>query len=97
MFNRKKAIVSYSNNNKIKPSNPSTSSTPPPPVKGPITDTNLLELMRENQTISNYEYMSLALLRDILLKLNQIEVNTRSTAASNEFLGKYVLNKFKWF
>ena len=41
--------------------------------------------------------MSLALLKEILLKLNRIEVNTAQTAVSTEFLGRYVTNKFKWF
>lgn len=95
MFGRKpKAIVPY-DDNKIKPS------SNPAPVKGlnnnTNTNTDILDKMRDNQTIDNYQFMQLSLLKDILLQLNKIEYNTRSTAVSNEFLGKYVLNKFKWF
>ena len=68
--------------------------------KTKIIDTGLsmeiLNQMRDTQTVSNYEYMMLALQKEILLKLNQIEYNTRSTAVSSEFLGQHILTRFKW-
>ena len=101
MFNRNKkpkdAIVPYPNNNKIKPSNGviSTNSTTLPPVKD--TNTDILNQMRSTQQITNSEYMVLGMLKEMLLTLNKIEVNTRSSAVSNEFVGRFVSNKFKWF
>ena len=56
-----------------------------------------LNKMRDTQVISNYEYMMLALQLEILNKLNSIDVSCKSTAVSNEFLGKYVLTKFKLY
>ena len=94
MFNRKKAIVPYpnslpnTNNNKIKGGNIATL---------PDKTTDILEQMRDNQVVSNYEYMSLALLKEILAKLTSIEVSCTQTAVSTEFTGRYVQNKFKWF
>jgi hypothetical protein len=58
--------------------------------------------MRNTQMITNAEFMTLALLKKILLKLNQIEINTAQTAVntpssaiSSEFVGRLVSNKFK--
>jgi len=78
-----------------------------PPMKNtsnkikPDLDTGLsidiLNEMRNTQVISNYEYMSLALLQEILAKLTSIEVSCTQTAVSTEFTGRYVQNKFKWF
>ena len=99
MFNRKKSIVPYpnslpntTNNNKIKPSNTLSDST-----TGKLLTKDILEQMRSNQMISNYEFMHLSMLKEILLTLNKIEVNTAQTAVSTEFTGRYIQNKFKWF
>lgn len=92
MFHRKKSIVPYTSSSPIKNISNKITSDP---------DTNLsidiLDQMRNTQQITNEAYITIAILKEMLLKLNQIEYNTRSTAASSEFLGKYVLNKFKWF
>ena len=97
MFGRKSkdAIIPYSNNNnKIKPSSTITNGTPPS-VEGLSID--ILNQMLNSQVISNYEYMTLALLKEILAKLTSIEVSCTQTAVSTEFTGRYVQNKFKWF
>ena len=101
MFNRKprKEIVPYPNdndNNKIKPSSTAaTNGGSTPPANGLSTD--ILNQMLNLQQISNYEYMELALLKQILAKLTSIEVSCTQTAVSTEFTGRYVQNKFKWF
>jgi hypothetical protein len=59
--------------------------------------TEILENMRMNQVISNYEYMMLSLQVQILEKLNSIDVSSKSTAVATGFTGRYVSNKFKWF
>ena len=89
MFNRNRkpkgngAIIPYSS--KIKPNLDTDSSI------------EILNQMRNTQQITNYEYMSLALLKEILAKLTSIEVSCIQTAVSTEFTGRYVQNKFKWF
>ena len=94
MFHRKKdSIELANNNNKIKPSN--TTNTTPPPGKAPSTDILLNAL--NSQQITNAEYMTLNLQLEILKTLNEINVSCKSIAVSNEFLGRYVSNKFKWF
>lgn len=100
MFNRKsKAIVPYSSdNNTIKPSisaikNLSNKITSDPDSNLSI---DILNEMRNTQVISNYEFMELSSLKEILLKLNKIEVNTAQTAVSTEFTGRYIVNKFHW-
>jgi hypothetical protein len=87
LFNRKprKEIVPYPNNKNKNTAAPPTAST------------DTLNKMRDTQVISNYEYMQLSLQLEMLNKLNSIDVSCKSIAVSNEFLGKYVLNKFKWF
>ena len=84
MFNRNsKAIVPYSSdNNTIKPSisaikNLSNKITSDPDSNLSI---DILYEMRNTQVISNYEFMELSSLKEILLKLNKIEVNTAQTA-----------------
>ena len=109
MFHRKtKSIVPYSNSlpntnndNKIKPSN-SLPSKISESTTGKLLTTDILESMRNTQMITNAEFMTLALLKKILLKLNQIEINTAQTAVntpssaiSSEFVGRLVSNKFK--
>jgi hypothetical protein len=109
LFHRKtKSIVPYSNSlpntnndNKIKPSN-SLPSKISESTTGKLLTTDILESMRNTQMITNAEFMTLALLKKILLKLNQIEINTAQTAVntpssaiSSEFVGRLVSNKFK--
>jgi hypothetical protein len=109
LFHRKtKSIVPYSNSlpntnndNKIKPSN-SLPSKISESTTGKLLTTDILESMRNTQMITNAEFMTLALLKKILLKLNQIEINTAQTAVntpssaiSSEFVGRFVSNKFK--
>jgi hypothetical protein len=109
LFHRKtKSIVPYSNSlpntnndNKIKPSN-SLPSKISESTTGKLLTTDILESMRNTQMITNAEFMTLALLKKILLILNQIEINTAQTAVntpssaiSSEFVGRLVSNKFK--
>lgn len=95
MFHRKsKAIVPYPNSPIKNISNDRESSSTAASIS---TNTDILDQMRNTQQITNEAYITIALLKEILLKLNQVEYNTRSSAVSSEFLGKYVLNKFKWF
>jgi hypothetical protein len=86
MFNRNKhksnkdPIIPYSSNSK----------------KSDLISMEILNKMRDTQQVSNYEYMMLAIQLQILEKLTSIEVSSTQTAVSTQFMGRYIMNRFKW-
>lgn len=58
---------------------------------------DLLEKMRNNQEITNYEFMMLAMQQKIIEKLTSMDINLARIDISTQFTGKFISNKFKSF